>query len=654
MRKILFFLLFFTSLVSFAQISVESFEPDDYDMTAQDARVMDPNGEVCAVIKVETKYTGFTFDVGSLGVMKTVQKTGEIWVFVPRGVKKMTVSHQQLGVLRNYNPPVSIEGGRTYIMKLVHGTVEQTVREAVTQQYVLFKVTPKEDVTVMLNGEVLPVSDGTAQKRMPFGQYEYRIEAPYHRAEVGLIEVKDPRNKHVKEVTLTPAYGYLEIPATGELAGAKVFVDGKPVGTVPYKSGRMESDKKYQVRILKDMYSPITQAVTIEDGKTTKFSPTLDANFAEITLNVEENAEIWVNGEKKGVGTWTGKLSSGGYEVECRKANHRSTRKEIEVTPDMNGQSLSFDAPRPIMGSLDISSTPGDAEVAIDGQKVGTSPLFIERYIIGAHTVTFTRSGCKTETRTVTVEEGKTVEVKVELGKYGKVTFKANTVARMELDGKYVGNTPYTTEIASGKHAVKLTARGYKDFNQTVDVDVSKPEMTFRLQRQYFKPSGGYISLGFQAGQGMGFGAALGAYIHNVNIEGYFTKGLGKSDPVYWSDGLSVSVPTTYTWMGFGGKVGYGIPFAERFRVTPQVGFGVVSVKGEDVGEFKTGGAVKNLTFGVRAEVALAKWFSISLTPEYGLGFGKSDELQKVINVSSKVKGWCSGFNCRLGLNVNF
>ena len=57
----------------------------DTDLTANTAGTMetDQNGETAALIKVVTTQTGFTFDGGALGIVKTVQKPSEIWVYVP-------------------------------------------------------------------------------------------------------------------------------------------------------------------------------------------------------------------------------------------------------------------------------------------------------------------------------------------------------------------------------------------------------------------------------------------------------------------------------------------------------------------------------------------------------------------------------------------
>ena len=84
----LFFLFYNVQL--YAQgFSIKSIEklPTDMDARVNYAR-KDQNGKTCAIIKIATPLTGFSFDTGTLSVQYVVEKTGEIWVYVQPGVKK--------------------------------------------------------------------------------------------------------------------------------------------------------------------------------------------------------------------------------------------------------------------------------------------------------------------------------------------------------------------------------------------------------------------------------------------------------------------------------------------------------------------------------------------------------------------------------------
>jgi WD40 repeat protein len=118
MRKL--FTLFFITLicgVAYSQnISVASFRCLENDINARTSKVIDINGELCALIIINTTEQGFEFS--GCNVEKTEQKTGEIWVFVSPGVKFITIKHRELGTIRNYPFPQSIKSGITYEMKL--------------------------------------------------------------------------------------------------------------------------------------------------------------------------------------------------------------------------------------------------------------------------------------------------------------------------------------------------------------------------------------------------------------------------------------------------------------------------------------------------------------------------------------------------------
>ena len=122
MKRLLFVVLMFAVAVSMSaqSLSLAGFRLLETDLTAitQGTQEIDQNGEVAALIKVVTSETGFSFDIGALGVVGTKQAVGEIWVYIPKRAQKISIFHQQYGVIRNYYFPIPIESGRTYELKL--------------------------------------------------------------------------------------------------------------------------------------------------------------------------------------------------------------------------------------------------------------------------------------------------------------------------------------------------------------------------------------------------------------------------------------------------------------------------------------------------------------------------------------------------------
>ncbi len=358
-------------------LAVQSFRLDEADLTANTTGtiVIDQNGQKCALIKVETTQQGFSFDAGSLGVVKTEQKVGEIWVYVPEGVKRLTISHQQLGILRDYDLGQTLKRAKTYIMKLVSGEVQSIVKPSRTSQYVVFQVQPRNAV-VTLNGEMLQTADGVATQMMRFGTYDYRVQAPNYLPEVGKVTVNDPKKKHVVSITLKP-------------------------------------------------------------------------NFAPVTLTVGNNAEIWVNGERKGQGSWTGNLGAGTYEMETRLANHRPATTTRDIAASAEPLTIQLNAPTPIYGEADINSTPGMADIYIDGQKRGQTPQLIDQLLIGEHQVRLSRQGFADYNGTVTIREGETASLAAILKEAANQSPTSNAPVSLANDGQSrrtisVGNVQFT------------------------------------------------------------------------------------------------------------------------------------------------------------------------------------------------------------------
>ena len=173
MKQLLTIIFFLIGTFTYAQnISVTDFRLDEMDLTANQhgTTVLDQNGEKCALIKVKTTQIGFSFDAGSLGVSKTLQKTAEIWVYVPHGVRKLSVSHQKFGSLE-YALPVTTQKAKTYIMELKAETPLPKDKQRLT-----IKCTPVNAV-VTIDGEMIDLTNGMCEHTLKLGAHKYQAMA---------------------------------------------------------------------------------------------------------------------------------------------------------------------------------------------------------------------------------------------------------------------------------------------------------------------------------------------------------------------------------------------------------------------------------------------------------------------------------------------
>ena len=100
-----YFLLFLCPSILSAQqskITVTSFNRMENDITARiTAPKRDQNGEICALIRIVTNEKDLMFEPDALGITARENKTGEVWVYVPRGARRISILHDKLGILRN-------------------------------------------------------------------------------------------------------------------------------------------------------------------------------------------------------------------------------------------------------------------------------------------------------------------------------------------------------------------------------------------------------------------------------------------------------------------------------------------------------------------------------------------------------------------------
>lgn len=172
----------------------------------------------------------------------------------------------------------------------------------------------------------------------------------------------------------------------------------------------------YSYRVQAPNHIPETGKVTVNDPNDAKtVNVKLKSDFVRVTLKVDADAEIWVNNEKKGTRTWTGPLGKGTYRIECKQNGHETTMISKEITAEMNEQTITLPAPKPVYGSLNVESTPIGATIYIDGKEVGKTPKAVNEILVGQHKIKLTKDGYEDYLGTVNILKGERKQVKAKL-----------------------------------------------------------------------------------------------------------------------------------------------------------------------------------------------------------------------------------------------
>ena len=367
---ILVFLVF--SLALNAQnISVADFQLRLTDMTAtsKEGKRIDQNGQPAALIRIETTERGFVFEAGALGIVDSKQETGEVWVWVPRASRKITIKHPQLGVLYDYMYPIEIEAERTYWMKLVTAKVKTVVEEEVRMQFLTFQITPV-NATLEVNDELWSVdADGIATKYVDFGTYNYRVRAADYFTDAGKVTVNDPDN--TKIVTISLKSNRAEVTLKVD-ADAEIWVNNEKKGYRSWTGFLGEGTYKMECKQAGHEPSVISKEITAEmNGQTITLPAPTPIYGSLIVMSTPQMANLYIDGEEMGktprsinellVGQHIVKLSKDGYSDYSETVTIvKGEKKQVNATLSqvMVAESL---ASKPVGVKSDVKlTTQGD------------------------------------------------------------------------------------------------------------------------------------------------------------------------------------------------------------------------------------------------------------------------------------------------------
>ena len=637
------------------ELSVQHFYLAETDITANTPGTMveDQNGNVCALIKVETTIDGFSFDVGTLGVWQVQRVGGEMWVYVPFGVRKITLSHPQLGVIREFPFPCPIEKGRTYIMKLNVPSVGRTYDHS-RKQKARISVYPA-DAKVEIGGLSMPVvTDGVYEQELSFGIYDIIVSAERYHTEIRQIEINDPDNVQNFSIGLKQSYGWLDIEGSGN---EKLFVDDKQVEFRPDRNVDIMSGH-YKIRLEKPLYKPYETVVEVKDSAIVKIDPSYEINHSDLSLVVDNQAQIWIDGRKVAEGRWSGKLEYGTHKIECKKDGHRVSQKILEVTPQTVG-TISLEAPAPVYGTVYVTSSPSGSDIYVDDEFVGKTPCTVNP-LIGTRRITISHDGYKTDTRVIQVSETESSQINVKLTDIIDVTIKSDPDAKIFVDGKDVGKTPWRGSLISGEYAVKLQASGYNPLEKKIKVDERNTSYSFKLSKRYYYSDNFVLAATATADPiGMNPGGYLGIYLSNVYLEGYVQYAMRSSGDIYWYDNETEDDPVPYTYKPTiaGGKVGYGLIVGNRVRLTPYLGAGLKQLKGTPASGYNgipelTSTSAVDVNGGLKLSIALSSVFELNITPEYHYTIPWKNLYKELCDISPFVKKWNNGLTISVGLGL--
>lgn len=265
------------------EISVTKFSCLTNDLTARViAPKRDQNNEVCAIIKIVTKDKSLFFEPDALGITAREDQPGEIWLYVPRGAKRITIKHERFGIIRNYFYPEPINEATVYEMMLYvpedKGTrvVERVVEKLATAQALMMNYSPAS-AQIYVDDTLRSARNGAYSEIFPVGEHKYRVCRNHYVEESGTFEIV-PEHPTVLNVQLPAAYGFIQVKT--DMPAANLTINGEDKGFTPYQSDTIPSGQ-YVLQVTKHNFYPIQDTVQLMPAKT----EILDYKMKRIRVN---------------------------------------------------------------------------------------------------------------------------------------------------------------------------------------------------------------------------------------------------------------------------------------------------------------------------------------------------------------------------------
>ena len=464
------FLMFGFKLAQAKDLSVSEFYEITEDLTARTSPVLDLADNACALIKV-TLPDKAAFEGN---IVKNEYKTNEYYIYVSPGTLRLVIKYPGTETLTvNFSDFLKsddnkgLKGARTYRLKL-EGVPEETSQlteiSSLSLDYqnsgtLILHVEPK-DADILING--LPQSlnsYGVLSINLPLGQHSFRVYANRYYSSEGSIKLNKKNVKLEKVISLKPKFGFLTINADSELDGAAVTVDNKYFGTLPIKSSPIDNGS-HEIKITHRFYQPYSQTIHVTDSSSVNISPTFASNSGSVEIIIDDkNAELYDNGERLYLnnGKWKGKLEPGTHNLELKKSYYHPLTKNIKVDVNQT-QTVRFDKLVAMNGSMQISVSPPEAEIYINGKKVGNHKYTAKNLNPGSYTLEVRYPGFETQKENIHILDRQPLNKNIYLKRSStSCKIDGSSGGYVYIDGVYKGTVPYTIYGYVGeKHKVKI------------------------------------------------------------------------------------------------------------------------------------------------------------------------------------------------------
>ena len=297
------------------------------------------------------------------------------------------------------------------------------------------------------------------------GEYSLDITAPgYEPLATTLTVTQDDSQRF--NFSLQPRPGRISLRSRPP--GAAVSLDGEPVGATPLEALELAAGE-YRLEFSHPRYLPVATTLTVSGrDRAETLEQVLDPAWAAIGISSEPaGAEILIDGEPAGITPATRELLQGERQLLLRLPGFASWQQELAVTA---GEDTVLDTVQmlPAAGILELSSNPGGANVTLDGEFQGQTPLSLSLEPGRAQRLMLTRPGYRRHSETVQLAAGASESKSITLAaQLGAIDLRVSPAeAEVRVNGRLLGRGSQALSLPAVEHRVEVSLAGYRSNSQ--------------------------------------------------------------------------------------------------------------------------------------------------------------------------------------------
>ncbi len=256
---------------------------------------------------------------------------------------------------------------------------------------------------------------------------------------------------------------------------ASVIVDGEWRGRTPVRVGGLMPGS-HTVRLILDGYLSEVRDVTVESMRPLPVDITLKESRGRLSLeNIPEGAQLTIGGALYDpVGLSELALSAGKTRVRVVKDGFRTYQQDVTIKAGEPSQ-LKVEM-SPVEAQLELTSAPAGASVLLDGKLAGKTPLSVQALPFGRHQLKLTLPDYGDHQQTFDVSEDSHQQLHIDLKPFIASLTLVSDPPGTEVfgDGKPLGKTPLTLDLAPGPLALTTRRQGYKDTRDKIELQTGQ------------------------------------------------------------------------------------------------------------------------------------------------------------------------------------